>query len=200
MLTSCSIPRQTSCAKPSWRRSLPGKLILSSTAWAELFGVLVATLGEGGKISVVGRSGGVVPEFNTATLFFRRNRIGGVSVGSYTRPEAQAAWRRIVPRLDKSNSAPVVDQVFPFEDVKAAFRAWPKDRWGKCSYASAPEGRTSRPVDRGRLRKARGNRNSNPARPSRKHRQLAKEVVALIVDQHKCRKVHHLDLKNGFHP
>jgi hypothetical protein len=34
-----------------------------------------------------GRSSGPVLEFNTATLFFRRNRIGGVAVGDYT-PEA----------------------------------------------------------------------------------------------------------------
>src|ERR1019366_1984988 len=52
-----------------------------------LFNEVIATLGYGGRISVVSRSGGAVPEFNTAALFFRRNRIGGVSVGDYT-PEA----------------------------------------------------------------------------------------------------------------
>ena len=103
-----------------------------------LFSALVATLGEGGKISVVGRSGGVVPEFNTATLFFRRNRIGGVSVGSYTRPEAQAAWAQIVARLDKSNKRPVVDQVFPFEDVKAAFARLAEGPMGKVLVRVGP--------------------------------------------------------------
>jgi NADPH2:quinone reductase len=43
------------------------------------FPQVIKTLGYGGKISVVGRSRGPVPEFNTATLFFRRNRIGGVA-------------------------------------------------------------------------------------------------------------------------
>ena len=39
---------------------------------------------------MVGRSAGAVPEFNTATLFFRRNRIGGVAVGDYTPESAQS--------------------------------------------------------------------------------------------------------------
>ena len=37
-----------------------------------LFNQVVAMLGYGGRISVVGRSGGTVPEFNTASLLFRR--------------------------------------------------------------------------------------------------------------------------------
>ena len=49
-----------------------------------LFNEVIAMLGYAGRISVVGRSAGAVPEFNTASLFFRRNRIGGVSVGDYS--------------------------------------------------------------------------------------------------------------------
>ena len=86
-----------------------------------LFNQVVATLGYGGRISVVGRSGGPVPEFNTATLFFRRNRIGGVAVADYTPDSAQAAWTEIVRRLQAIGKRPVTDSVFPFEDVKAAF-------------------------------------------------------------------------------
>jgi NADPH2:quinone reductase len=87
----------------------------------ELFGQVVALLGYGGRISVVGRSGGVVPEFNTATLFFRRNKIGGVSVGDYSPQEAQAAWREIVRRLDATEQRPVFEEPVAFEDVKQAF-------------------------------------------------------------------------------
>jgi NADPH2:quinone reductase len=86
-----------------------------------LFNELVGMLGHGGRISVVGRSGGPVPEFNTATLFFRRNRIGGVSVGDYTPQAAQATWRQIVERLNALGKRPIVDSVFAFDDVKAAF-------------------------------------------------------------------------------
>ena len=96
-----------------------------------LFSQVIATLGYGGKISVVGRSAGPVPEFNTGTLFFRRNRIGGVAVGDYTPETAQAAWKDIVARLHTAGRKPVVDRVFPFEEVKAAFARLAEGPMGK---------------------------------------------------------------------
>ena len=72
----------------------------------------------------------MVPEFNTAALFFRRNRIGGVSVGDYAPPAAQAVWKEIVRRLDTMGKRPVVDRVFGFEDVKAAFARWAQGPMG----------------------------------------------------------------------
>lgn len=96
-----------------------------------LFNHVVAMLGYGGRISVVGRSGGTVPEFNTATLFFRRNRIGGVSVGDYTAEAAQSAWKDIVDRLNAIGRRPVVDATFPFEDVKLGFKRLAQGPMGK---------------------------------------------------------------------
>jgi NADPH2:quinone reductase len=96
-----------------------------------LFNEVVAMLGQGGRISVVGRSAGPVPEFNTGTLFFRRNRIGGVAVSAYTPDAAQAAWKEIVGRLNATGKRPVVDGVFPFEDVKAAFARLAQGPMGK---------------------------------------------------------------------
>ena len=118
------------------------KLVLAATApkridiavdavGGALFNEIVAMLGYAGRISVVGRSGGVVPEFNTATLFFRRNRIGGVTVGDYTPEEAKANWKQIVARLDALKKRPVVDTVFPFADVKAAFARLAEGPMGK---------------------------------------------------------------------
>jgi NADPH2:quinone reductase len=95
------------------------------------FNDVVAMLGYRGRISVVGRSGGVVPEFNTATLFFRRNRIGGVSVGDYAPEAAQAAWKQICTRLETTGKRPVVDGVFGFEDVKQAFARLARGPMGK---------------------------------------------------------------------
>ena len=95
------------------------------------FNELIAMLGHRGRISVVGRSGGVVPEFNTASLFFRRNRVGGVSVGDYAPEAAQAAWKEICGRLDATGKRPVVDQVFPFEAVKEAFARLAQGPMGK---------------------------------------------------------------------
>ncbi|WP_321477553.1 zinc-binding alcohol dehydrogenase family protein [uncultured Paludibaculum sp.] len=96
-----------------------------------LFSQIVAMLGYGGRISVVGRSGGAVPDFNTATLFFRRNRIGGVAVADFTPEGAQSAWAEIVRRLDAMGRRPVVDQVFPFENVKQAFARLAEGPMGK---------------------------------------------------------------------
>jgi NADPH:quinone reductase len=96
-----------------------------------LFTQLVAMLGYGGKISVVGRSAGPVPEFNTGTLFFRRNRIGGVAVADYTPEAAQKVWKEMVRRLAESGRRPVVDRAFPFEDVVSAFGRLAEGPMGK---------------------------------------------------------------------
>jgi NADPH2:quinone reductase len=96
-----------------------------------LLNQVIAMLGYGGRISVVGRSGGAVPEFNTATLFFRRNRIGGVSVGDYSPESAQAAWQEIVARLQAMGKRPVIDSVHPFDNVKPAFARLNEGPMGK---------------------------------------------------------------------
>ena len=82
---------------------------------------VIALLGYGGRISVVGRSGGIVPEFNSASLLFRRIRIGGVSVGDYSAQAAHTAWREIVDRLDAIGQRPQVDTMVTFEDAKRGF-------------------------------------------------------------------------------
>jgi NADPH2:quinone reductase len=92
---------------------------------------VVALLGYGGRISVVGRSGGPVPEFNTSTLLFRRIRMGGVSVGDYTAQAAQAAWENIVGRLDAMGQRPQVDTIVPFEEVKKGFARLVQGPMGK---------------------------------------------------------------------
>lgn len=95
------------------------------------FNQLISMLGYGGRISVVGRSAGLVPEFNTASLFFRRNRIGGVAVSDYSSEAAQAIFQEIVKRLDALGRRPVVDRVFRFKDVKAAFARLEQGPMGK---------------------------------------------------------------------
>jgi NADPH2:quinone reductase len=96
-----------------------------------LFNQVVSMLGYGGRISVVGRSAGVVPDFNTASLLFRRNRIGGVAVSDYTREAAQAAWQEIVSGLAAIGRRPVVDSIFSFDDVKPAFARLQQGPMGK---------------------------------------------------------------------
>jgi len=97
----------------------------------KLFPQVIALLGYGGKISVVGRSGGTAPEFNTATLLFRRIRIGGVSVGDYTAQAAQTAWKEIVDRLEMIGRRPLVDSIVSFEEVKKGFARLAQGPMGK---------------------------------------------------------------------
>lgn len=117
---------------PNLRKSLPGKVdIAVDNVAGSFFNQLVTLMGYRGRISVVGRSAGPVPDFNTGTLFFRRIRIGGVAVGDYTPESAQADWMEIVRRLDAAGKRPVIDHVFPFEEVKAGFHRLAEGPMGK---------------------------------------------------------------------
>ncbi|MEK7869105.1 MAG: zinc-binding dehydrogenase, partial [Nitrospirota bacterium] len=105
-------------------------LVVDSVGGA-LLPQVVALLGYGGRISVVGRSGGSVPDFNPATLLFRRIRIGGVSVGDDTSQAARTAWKEIVDRLNGIGQRPQVDTIVPFEDVKMGFARLAQGPMGK---------------------------------------------------------------------
>jgi NADPH:quinone reductase len=112
---------------PNWPKQLltqtAGRrvdLAIDSIGGAQ-FPQIIAAMADQGRISCVGRAAGSVPEFNTATLFFRRLRLGGVSVGSFTRPQSQSAWTQIVKLMESRHAKPLVDQVFPFDELPQAF-------------------------------------------------------------------------------
>lgn len=88
-------------------------------------------LGDQGKVSLVGRLAGPVPEFNTAALFFRRLRMGGAAVGAYTNSEARAAWQKILELLALTGARPLVDSVFPFDQLPKAFQRLAQGTMGK---------------------------------------------------------------------
>jgi NADPH2:quinone reductase len=114
-------------ADPNWTKALKENLsprrvdLIIDTVGGPLFPQLIETLGYNGKVSLVGAIAGPVPSFNTATLFFRRLKIGGVAVSSYSSAESHAAWREILKLLQKTGAKPLVDSVFNFADVKPAF-------------------------------------------------------------------------------
>jgi NADPH2:quinone reductase len=87
----------------------------------ELFSQVLETLGGQGKVSCVGRLAGPVPSFNTASLFFRKLRIGGVNVGSYQEGGARMAWDAVLKLLQKTGAVPQVDSVWEFERLPEAF-------------------------------------------------------------------------------
>jgi NADPH2:quinone reductase len=82
---------------------------------------VIHTMGDQGRISIVGRLAGPVPQFNTSTLLFRRLRMGGVHVGSFKPREAQEVWAECLKLMDKTGARPLVDRVFPFEQLPQAF-------------------------------------------------------------------------------
>jgi NADPH2:quinone reductase len=114
-------------ADPRWRKTLAEFLkdrkvdLAIDSVGGALFSQLIATLGDRGRVSVVGRLAGEVPQFNTATLFFRRIRIGGVAVGAYTNQESHEAWNASLQLLNRTGARPLIDKVFPFEELPAAF-------------------------------------------------------------------------------
>ncbi|HEY2382293.1 MAG TPA: zinc-binding alcohol dehydrogenase family protein [Terriglobia bacterium] len=124
-------------ADAQWRKKLADFLgkrkvdLAVDSVGGTLFQQLVATLGDHGRISVVGRLAGEVPQFNTASLFFRRLRIGGVAVGAYTNEESRHAWTACVDLLNKTEARPLVDEIFPFEKLPAAFEKLAKGPMGK---------------------------------------------------------------------
>lgn len=87
----------------------------------ELFNDVLKTLGENGRVSCVGRLAGPVPQLNTADLFFRRIQIRGVSIATYTAAESAAVFADLVNRLNAAGIRPVVDRVFDFNALPAAF-------------------------------------------------------------------------------
>jgi NADPH2:quinone reductase len=97
---------------------------------------VIDSLGNNGKVSLVGRLAGPVPSFNTATLFFRRIRMGGVAVGAYAPAESQAAWKAVLALLAQTGARPVVDTVLPFEQLQGAFARLEAGPMGKVLLAA----------------------------------------------------------------
>jgi NADPH:quinone reductase len=92
---------------------------------------VISTLADLGRVSLVGRLAGPVPDFNTATLFFRRNRLGGVAASAYSTAESRAIWQEILDLLVRAGTRPQVDKVFPFDELPQAFERLAQGPMGK---------------------------------------------------------------------
>ncbi len=129
---------------PTWRKSVLSHLgsrhvdLAIDNIGGAGFSDLLHVMGMWGKISVVGRLAGPVPEFNTASLFFRRLRIGGVAVGSYTSDEAQHAWQQVLETLAVGDHHPLIDSEFPLEQLPQAFARLSAGPMGKVLLRVTP--------------------------------------------------------------
>lgn len=126
---------------PQWRQAVkaflaPGRVDLAiDNIGGKLLPEVIDTLGDFGKVSLVGRLAGPVPNFNTATLFFRRIRLGGVAVGAYSNAEARAAWEQVLQLLERTGARPLVDSIFPFDQLPKAFERLAQGPMGKVLLA-----------------------------------------------------------------
>ncbi len=121
----------------SWRKQLFAQLgprpvnLAVDNIGGPLFSEVVETLGMWGAISVVGRLAGPVPDFNTSALLFRRLKIGGIAIASYSNKESLEAWHNVLNTLQKPTPKPLIDSTFPMDQVPAAFEKLQKGPMGK---------------------------------------------------------------------
>jgi NADPH2:quinone reductase len=122
---------------PQWRQALKARLaprrvdLAIDNIGGKLLTEVIDTLGDHGRVSLVGRLAGPVPSFNTATLFFRRLRLGGVAVGAYSNQESRDAWKEVLRLLSSKKASPVVDSTFAFEELPKAFERLSQGPMGK---------------------------------------------------------------------
>jgi NADPH:quinone reductase-like Zn-dependent oxidoreductase len=92
------------------------------TIGGKLLPEVIETMGESGRLSLVGELGGPVPNFYTGTLFSRWLRIGAMALSYYTPEQHRAAWQDLVAIMARSGARPLVDHVFPFDQLPQAFK------------------------------------------------------------------------------
>ena len=121
----------------TWRKKLREYLgekkvdLAIDNVGGEMFNDIIDTLGNNGRVSVVGRLAGPVPQFNTASLLFRRLTIRGVVIASYTPTESQSVWSAVVTMLNAAGVHPLVDSVHPFDKLMDAFEKLKQGPLGK---------------------------------------------------------------------
>jgi NADPH:quinone reductase len=91
----------------------------------------IAMTGFRGRICTVGMLAGVNVKFNIGKMIFKRIHICGIAVGSQTPAEARANFEQVVDVLDRAGQKPLVDRVYPFEQVQEAFAHLQKGPMGK---------------------------------------------------------------------
>ena len=84
-----------------------------------------------GRISVVGVLAGVEAALPIPSFMFKRASLHGILVSDYSPADAQFAWSLIVKLLDRTSRRPVIDRVFPFSEIEAAFKHLRGDVFGK---------------------------------------------------------------------
>jgi len=92
----------------------------------------LASLAVGGRIVLIGLIGGITAQTNLGVLLRRRLRVIGTVMRSRSDEEKRAVADRVrtdlLPLFASGQLHPVVDRVFPFEEVAAAHRYMEENR------------------------------------------------------------------------
>jgi NADPH:quinone reductase-like Zn-dependent oxidoreductase len=99
---------------------------------------VIETMGDSGRLSLVGQLGGVVPNFDTGTLFSRWLRIGAMALSLYTPEQHREAWHELGAILGSTGARPLVDRAFDFEELPLAFEHLSSGPMGKVVLRVTP--------------------------------------------------------------
>jgi NADPH2:quinone reductase len=95
-------------------------------------GALTAQIAEalatGGRIVLVGRSGGGVAHLPIADVVRRRASLHGFSLPAVTAAQSRRAWSTITSLLAHGRIHPVIDSIYPFDAAGEALRHLVEDR------------------------------------------------------------------------
>jgi NADPH:quinone reductase-like Zn-dependent oxidoreductase len=108
------------------------------TIGGKLLPDVIDTMGDFGRLSLVGELGGPVPNFYTGTLFSRWLRIGAMALSQYSPDEHRAAWHDLLAILARSGARPLLDRVFPFDQLPQAFARLAEGPMGKVVVGVRP--------------------------------------------------------------
>ncbi len=90
------------------------------------------------RVMVIGLLGGRMAKINLGQVLFKQARIEGVHVGKLVPAQAQDAWGRVVDVLEAAGERPIVDKVFPMDQVQEAFGHLAGGHFGKVLVEVAP--------------------------------------------------------------
>lgn len=129
---------------PQWRAGVKGALngagvsLAVDTIGGKLLPEVIDTMGDSGRLSLVGELGGPVPNFYTGTLFSRWLRIGAMALSYYTPEQHRDGWHELLGILARVDARPLVDHAFSFDQLPQAFERLASGPMGKVVIAVTP--------------------------------------------------------------
>lgn len=90
--------------------------VIFDSVGAPTVGRSVQALARGGRVVVIGATGGNIAQINISTLFWRQGSIRGSTMAD------ESEFRTVLEHIGAGRLRPVVDSVFPFAKAVEAFR------------------------------------------------------------------------------